>query len=1134
MDFATRLALFRSLMFGDTKNEPANEGVSQPVAEAEPEQEPIAVTPEPEVAEDVSEEQDPVLTAPPPQTEIVPEPVAEDPVAEPEQEPIVVTPEPEVAEDVSEEQAPVSRLALFNRLMFGDTKNEPANEGVSQPVAEAEPEQEPIAVTPEPEVVEEVSEEQDPVLTAPPPQTEIVPEPVAEDPVAEPAEEENVVTGPILPQPVAGDPSEEQPETEVDAPPPEPVAAVIRQVAPTALDSSGPLTVSGGRVTTFSLPEAEDIVGVTVTSMSEHGNVTVNPDFTLALVLSGNSYSGPLSFNYSVTHTDGTITNHTADLSITAPTQEAGWGLGDHYMLATDENDRVIVEHGDIHRKVYISESAEALSRADIAALEGVSEATITNSWLLANPQYGGSEALPLNTEVGGDVWIELTWNKTSSHWLLFERGYAYDLDGWKPITYGPDGESPLHPMHITSWGVGDRPFVTTDLNAFQTAVENVVVTDIEFSGGFFTTDGAKNILVDGAKFNGASQFKNTDAITVRYSEYSHITYDAPKVGDTWSNADQITTILSGPSNSLLLENNFFHHTGWVEGYDFTLEAGMAPNSFSHNVYLAETALDVTFRDNIVSQGSSFGLHLRGGGYAEGNLFLDNNIAVDWFGGNFREGQGPQGNYTLFADNVVTSAGHKAGGGAVDWGIRNVGIDTTLIGNLAVHEADPDDAAEMAFKSQGGNNPLLNFLDPFFDDTIVYNWNGFEKNTSGLDPLVMNQTTIQDFAIDFLNIAPGSEPPNIDYTTHYKSGLLDALMDYADANWQDGTLTAEDIIDWFQAGFGFDLRSESATYHRFIPNDLGDGVRWDNRLNWSSDERPDDGDTVDLGGNWVNYSGTTMLDALDLGSGGKLQVGQGKLTVETLETGHNGGMLLIERAGQFWTSGYAGDAILSIEVTGGRFANSGEVNGRFTMSVEEGQTILGVDDARFVIGEESELRIEGSAARVGFDGAENGISTLHLHDDGNLSFVASASGLATLQEFRSGAWDQEGTSVRSGAALNGTLTVDLSAFDGTGTLKLIEVDAIAGLFEAVSLHGLGTNRDAELIIDYAADLVMLQLSAGSGQSSLSIIGDALDGSDEDTMLWEELTSGMSFIPPSDTPILHLDEAIDPLHEMSFL
>ena len=56
-----------------------------------------------------------------------------------------------------------------------------------------------------------------------------------------------------------------------------------------------------------------------------------------------------------------------------------------------------------------------------------------------------------------------------------------------------------------------------------------------------------------------------------------------------------------------------------------------------------------------------------------------------------------------------------------------------------------------------------------------------------------------------------------------------------------GSITADDIIQYFQAGFGIDPHSGDKVLQltiEFIPNALGDGVRWDNRINWSNEDYP--------------------------------------------------------------------------------------------------------------------------------------------------------------------------------------------------------------------------------------------------------------------------------------------------------
>ena len=1068
-------------------------------------------------------------------------------VAEPaDDDPVIVAPPPSTAPEAEQPAAPDETKTGAEAEQ---TPPEPETQDTPPPDASAGPD------TQDPAPQEPAPEETEPQETAPqdPTPEETAPEVTApEDQAAGPED-----TAPQEPAPDAKDGADGESTTETDpemspetgtapveaAPddsatgpiePADPVA-VNRQVAPTVLDGAGALSVPGGRVTTLSLPEPGDIAGVTITGLPAAGNVTVNPDFTLALVLSGNDYSGPLSFDYAVTHKDGSVTTHRAELEVAEPLQGAGWGLGNHYMLATDADGKLVVEHGDNHRTVYISGSEDALTLADIAAIEGLSESQINGRWLSNNPEYGGSEGMALAVDAGMALWHVLS-ASDNSNWLMFERGYSYEGAG-RIIRSGHSGESELAPVHITSWGEGERPVLPDYVRMFQNESANIVFTELAFTGGIQSLSGHNTIFSDVDVTQDGFNIQGVSGFALRNATITHVVKQEQLEGDYWDGKK--AGLFINNTDGILLENNLFHHNGWMADYlpDGSVEGGAPPNMYSHNVYLQNTTTDVTVRDNIFSQAASIGLQLRGGGFAENNAFLDNNVHGGILGGYYK-GDGHVGNFTLFMDNIVTSAGFKRTDmgniGALDWGIDDKARLSTHLSNIYAHKADPNNPDESAWKTDTRANPHSFEFEAFFEDTIVYNWNreSYDRNLDGLDPEVLNQITIQNFAAAFFGAEPGAHPDDAQMPAYYKSGWITALMDHATENWADGTLAAGDIVDWFQAGFGLDPAPAEAAQHRFIPNDLGDGIRWDNRLNWSTDQRPGDGDLVDLGGNWVNYAGTTDLAGLSLGEGGKLKVGQGKLTVDALDAG---GMLFIEGAGQFWTDGYAGDGMISAQVSGGRFANTGEVSGTISMSVTGGQAILGVDNASFMLGADSALSIEGSSARVGFDGAEDGIATLQMAEGGSLSFVADASGVSTLREFRSGVWDQEGSAVHSGVAMSGTLSIDLGAFDGTGTLTLIDVDALAGIFDATKIHGLGTTRDAQLVIDYAEDLLRLELSAGSGQASLLVIGDALDGSDENADLWDALNNGLAPTGGATEMELMLHNApLEPLHDMSFL
>ncbi|HEV58975.1 MAG TPA: right-handed parallel beta-helix repeat-containing protein, partial [Phycisphaerales bacterium] len=716
-------------------------------------------------------------------------------------------------------------------------------------------------------------------------------------------------------------PSEDTPD---DSIPTQPEVGGERTTKPpqqgpiTEHDGISVLEIAGGRVTTLEVAATGAVVKVEITDLPAHGNATVNPDNSIALVLSGSDYSGPLSLGYKITHADGTTESHTASFKVAAPTQEAGWGTGNHYMLEADANGDVIVETGDNHRKVYVSGSESALTKADIAALEGLKESAITAKWLIAHPEYGGSEEMALASDVGMELWYGLTgaWpREATSHWLLFERGHTYE-DLGRIIARGAAGESELHPLHVTSWGEGERPVLASKIEVFQEPSKNVVFTDVALPSGIRMLIG-ENFLFDDVLVTGGGNVQNMQNVTFRNSEIRDASKDAPTNGEWHPHVDRDGGLFASKTSGILLEGNFIHHNGWTEGYDGTASAGQPPSMYSHNIYLQNNTTDVTFRDNISSQAASFGAQLRGGAYVEGNAFIDNNAAVTMLGGIYLT-DGPIGNFTFFADNLITSGAHKIAEqiGALTLGIDNGAYDTTLLDNIIAHLADPNNPEEFAEK-RWTHSPLSNEHEAFFDNTIVYNWVGSRYESysvlwnndgaNGLDAETLNKVTIQNFAAELLN---------------QESATIRELMDYigslADTDLDD-SFTAKDIVAWFQKGFGMDAKPDgAATDHRFVPNALADGIRWDNRVNWTTNEVPDDGDSVDLGGNWVYYGvRTTRIEDLDLGSGGRLHVTSGKMTVEgTLETGAGGGLITVEGAGQFWTDGYAGTSRLAIDIDG--------------------------------------------------------------------------------------------------------------------------------------------------------------------------------------------------------------------------
>lgn len=918
---------------------------------------------------------------------------------------------------------------------------------------------------------------------------------------------------PPKPEPEPQPQPEPQPEPEPQ-PQPEPEPPVTGTPLPLRVDT---LTADAGRVLTIEPTGSGAIAGVKILSQTSHGHVSVNPDNSLSLVLSENPGTRTdTDFRYQITYANGRTQEVQAKVDVRDGQEPEGWGQGDFYMLETGADGRVVVEHGENHRKIHVTEGAHGLTRVEIAKAEGVAASTVTAKWLEDHPEYGATPDKALDTTLGMELWYASTGRNAgpNSNWLLFERGYQYE-DLGRIVNRGANGESALNPTFIGAYGQGHDPKIDGTILIFQDKVSHIVIQGLDTTG--ITALGGDNLLLDQLSVKGNHvNIQNITGFTLRDSDIADVIRSAPVTNDkVWAaSANRISGAYLSNVDGAYVDNNLFDRNGWVEGYDYNLSISkpMPPSYYSHNLYVQSDVTDITVRDNIFMRGASFGAQVRPGGVIEGNTFLDNNAAVNFFSGY---------NYTLVLDNIVTSAGYKKV--AHYQGALSIGIDgqtkmAALIGNIVAHRADPANAAEKAAKIEAhfalAKNPHLHV-----DDTIVYNWakegklstnsTTMDRNVAGLNAAVLDQTTIQKFTADLL----GKKTATISDLANYLRAQADGKL--------DGTVDADVINAFFREGFGLDtaLRAQAQTL-RFVPDDRADGLRWDNRLNWSTEDLPgtQDGDSVNLGGNRVLFSAETVaVDDFIFGNFGQLKATSGRLDIEgAVSTARTGNLLQIDNAGQIWVDGYRDSDLLAIDLAGGRFANTGAFAGETIIGVsDDAQLLLATSGGRFDLAGGSSLAIAGSKAKVGFDGSDGKTATLHLHDTANLSFVATASGLGKISEFHSGAF--ETSRVTSGVRLDGDLTVDLSALDrkSGGTWTLIDVDQMIGSFDDIAVTGLGNNRDALIRLDYIKDEVVLLVSdagKGSGQIRTATTGDAdfIDHSQDAALkaLWASLHAAM--------------------------
>ena len=876
-----------------------------------------------------------------------------------------------------------------------------------------------------------------------------------------------------------------------------------------AVAIEGRVEVTSGRVTTLEAPGG-NVAGIEILSDVANGHVTVNEDNSFALVLTETDYIGNQSFTYRATFDDGSTSTNTVNLKLVEGDQAAGWATGEtHYVLATDENDKVIVETGENHVKVYVSGSNDALSLADIARAEDMNVNNVTGEWLADHGGYGHTEGTALAEDAAIALWGELNpRDSTSSNHLLFERGYEYtEFRDRDTLERGVSGEDELNPILIGAWGDGDKPYLE---NGFyqSNGGENVVVQDIHFDGFKWQGDGA-NVLLDNITVTGDPlELQRIDGITLRNSDITDVHLEQSRDGGDWDgSADRESGLFGNFNDGLLLENNLWDLNGWELGYDPGHDGndGHPPSIYNHNVYLGDDNTDVTVRDNISARGASTGLLIRTGGFIEDNVTIDNNIGITNLGGNYK-GAGHVDNYSLFNGNLVTSAGHKEAQYTTGrpYGLRDEGLDSTLIDNIVTHLANPDDPDEFAEKTLTQEG-LITF-DPYYDDTILFNWRGSdptgrttELNADHLDADILNDTTIQNFAAELLGQDNATIADLLEHLRAQEAGEIPVTVDN------------HTILRYFQDGFGIDadIRTEAQTL-RFEPDDLGDGIRWDNRLNWDTEDLPGEifvEDSVDLGGNNVVFGSNTAIDTLEIGEDGELRAYGGKLTVNGGIIGHGDAELNLNNAGQVWADGGHADELEITTDDSARFVNTGAFSGA-SLTARDGQAILASDNAEFDLEDGDVLEIHGDA-KVGFDGEDGGLAILDLHEGATVLYGSDDGTLGEVGEFRSGAFGDT-PDVLSGIDLGGAaLEIELggiSAAQNGTTLQLMSADELIGVFDDAAISGLG-GRNAEIIINYEDDTVKLALTNGSGNVSISTVGQEDDIDADSDALWAALTSG---------------------------
>ena len=199
--------------------------------------------------------------------------------------------------------------------------------------------------------------------------------------------------------------------------------------------------------------------------------------------------------------------------------------------------------------------------------------------------------------------------HEESADWILLKRGDEWEGRG----LLGRTGRSLAEPFVVSSYGSSpERPRVE------RTGVggDNVVFSQI--SAGFIGVSDVQDVLVEDCVASGVNRngftFSGADGVELRRNIVAYNHNDA-------DGSDHRQGIYSSGTERVLLEENLFHNNGWKAG----VQSGTI---YNHNIYIGSGHSPVTLYRNIISEASSHGIQMGGGGTACENVFVRNPINV--------------------------------------------------------------------------------------------------------------------------------------------------------------------------------------------------------------------------------------------------------------------------------------------------------------------------------------------------------------------------------------------------------------------------------------------------------------------------------------------------------------------------
>ncbi|MEO1583871.1 MAG: hypothetical protein AAFR96_04770 [Planctomycetota bacterium] len=255
--------------------------------------------------------------------------------------------------------------------------------------------------------------------------------------------------------------------------------------------------------------------------------------------------------------------------------------------------------------------------------------------------------------------------------WLLLKAGDTFyeslSTSWWKR------GRSSDEPMVVTRYGEGFRPRLFTGDQSGVSLINDDRREYLAFVGLHFQGDGdsdrtgmnfvgqnISDVLIEDCFVSGYQQGVVIQGFGGRLSDFSlrrNVIVD--NNGSTHSQG-----VYAANTDGLFIEENIFDRNGWTASRGRNATGSL----FAHNLYIQRDNTGVVFRNNWTSRASAEGYKSRAGGEVNGNVFLDNPIAVSW--GNDGTNDDDRAVTGTINDNLVLGTTDITDSDVRGWGIR--------------------------------------------------------------------------------------------------------------------------------------------------------------------------------------------------------------------------------------------------------------------------------------------------------------------------------------------------------------------------------------------------------------------------------------------------------------------------------